>query len=423
MLNSITVVDKLRFLVHMAGTRLNAADIRCGIIIVDYFNTKKGKAWPSYARIAASTNLSRATVARAVAKLHRIGIIDRSGGHKGRSNSYVPAFNLLPLETDVQSAQITSVGPTRTETVVTPSQPRDLNDLNVETTSVSATRPNPSTTPRSNQRRGSSSTLAGRAATAYAAAAGGASSWRISATAREAREEDGSNEFGSFWEAYPKKEGRRAAERAYAGALARGAASKVLCEKAAQYAAAKAHLSNQQYVKMPANWLRDECWLEDPQPPRPKGRLSESGGSPARNHTGKKSKKAARKEKAIREEVKAELKAEQLEKEGARLARIKASRSRKLVEMPAKRENQRLANAAKSLARREAENINPDTQQICGASRNAPVPLEQKAPENPATLPTVEASTKSSLNDTDANKWKTFEEDLDTYRLALGMIA
>jgi hypothetical protein len=187
----------------------------------------------------------------------------------------------------------------------------------------------------------------------------------------------------------------------------------VLCEKAAQYAAAKAHVSNPLYVKMASNWLRDECWLEDPQPPRPKAPRPELGHSTARNGTGKRASKAARrgKEKAVRAAVKAELQAEQQEKELARLARIKASRAHTLAAMPARREKQRVANVAKSLATREAGKINPTARQIGGAA--APAGAVSSAPERqlPAPVPPPPATPAAAL------------DDLDVYRRALGMMA
>ncbi len=76
--------------------------------------------------------------------------------------------------------------------------------------------------------------------------------------------------FEEFWQAYPKKEGRKAALTAYAMALQKeGVTPELLAMKAAQYAEAKA-ANDPKWIKMPQYWLNDECWLEDPQPPKPK---------------------------------------------------------------------------------------------------------------------------------------------------------
>jgi hypothetical protein len=42
----------------------------------------------------------------------------------------------------------------------------------------------------------------------------------------------------------------------------------LLARKAAQYAEAKA-ANDPKWIKMPQYWLNEECWLEDPQPPKP----------------------------------------------------------------------------------------------------------------------------------------------------------
>jgi hypothetical protein len=75
--------------------------------------------------------------------------------------------------------------------------------------------------------------------------------------------------FAEFWGCYPKKEGLTAAQKAYAAALATGVTADVLIAKARQYAVAKAH-HDPKWIKMTATWLKERCWLEDPQPPAPK---------------------------------------------------------------------------------------------------------------------------------------------------------
>jgi hypothetical protein len=59
------------------------------------------------------------------------------------------------------------------------------------------------------------------------------------------------------------------AKQAYSRVVADGIAPDTLIAKARQYAEAKADV-DAKWLKMPANWLKEECWLEDPQPPRPR---------------------------------------------------------------------------------------------------------------------------------------------------------
>jgi hypothetical protein len=83
--------------------------------------------------------------------------------------------------------------------------------------------------------------------------------------------EAASDVFEAWWAEYPRKEGRAAARKVFDAVLSRGDVSvAVLVSKARQYATAKAHIADSKYIKQPANWLKEECWLEDPQPPRAK---------------------------------------------------------------------------------------------------------------------------------------------------------
>jgi Helix-turn-helix domain len=137
---AITSVDKLRFLTRTArDKRLNSTDLRCAIVIANYFNSAKGRAWPSYARLVKDTGASRASVARSVKKLDELGLIYRDRGHTGRSNSYVPAFDAPEMASEAST---------------TPSHGRETTSLTGETTSVSSLRQYPTRTPRSIQRRG-----------------------------------------------------------------------------------------------------------------------------------------------------------------------------------------------------------------------------------------------------------------------------
>ena len=59
------------------------------------------------------------------------------------------------------------------------------------------------------------------------------------------------------------------AKQAYSRIVDAGIAPDTLVAKALQYAEAKADV-DAKWLKMPANWLKEECWREDPQPPRPR---------------------------------------------------------------------------------------------------------------------------------------------------------
>jgi hypothetical protein len=74
-----------------------------------------------------------------------------------------------------------------------------------------------------------------------------------------------SNKFDDFWSVYPRKVGKRDAERAYVRAL-KVATSEEILEGAKRYAADPNRLS--EFTAHPATWLNRGSWADDPLPPR-----------------------------------------------------------------------------------------------------------------------------------------------------------
>ena len=254
----ITLLDKWKFVKQaIADKRLTAGDIRCLVAIADCYNSSKARAWPSYSYISQQTGLSRSAIARSVSKLHALDIIHKVSGGTGRANTYRPAFREPPPEIaspETGDTSVTHETGTKHET-----------SLTEETTPVSRTTPDPShacdTIPL-NPRSISVGDYRGIPADGGAARAGGA--------LRPVGGAPGDDGFEQFWSSYPKREGRALAKRAYSSLVDDGIAPDTLIAKAQQYAEAKADV-DAKWLKMPANWLKEECWLEDPQPPRPRG--------------------------------------------------------------------------------------------------------------------------------------------------------
>ena len=139
--------------------------------------------------------------------------------------------------------------------------------------------PNPSTNPRSNQRRGFSSGAAtagalpdGRAAASDAEGTDGESGVSSSNPTGENETARGhvmaAETFPRFWEAYPKKEHRKSALIAYAETLARGVSPGLLLDAAKRYAASVVYRKSER-IKYANNWLREEVYLDEPEPPKP----------------------------------------------------------------------------------------------------------------------------------------------------------
>jgi hypothetical protein len=86
--------------------------------------------------------------------------------------------------------------------------------------------------------------------------------------------------FEAFWSAYPRREGRRAAERAYSAALNRGADPSDVLRGAMRYAAERDRerdaVQRHRFTAMPATWLNADRWDDHP-PPVPSGSFGSFG--------------------------------------------------------------------------------------------------------------------------------------------------
>jgi len=76
---------------------------------------------------------------------------------------------------------------------------------------------------------------------------------------------DDENYFDSFWEIYPRKQSKPMALKAYEKALKTTPAIIILN---AAYAYAHDPNRDPQFTKLPATWLNQECWNDDPLPAR-----------------------------------------------------------------------------------------------------------------------------------------------------------
>ena len=72
--------------------------------------------------------------------------------------------------------------------------------------------------------------------------------------------------FADFYDAYPRKEKRRTAAKAYAAAIRRTDPTTILA--GAQRFAADPNLPERQYIPHPATWLNGDGWDDDPLPDR-----------------------------------------------------------------------------------------------------------------------------------------------------------
>jgi hypothetical protein len=239
---------KFRLLEKVMGDRrLSEADLRVAYFIIDWFGIDGRRyTFTRHDRLAKYTGLDARTVRRCIAKLVALGyIIIKMRGRWGRASEYLPVF--LPIYGD--KAQSSCSPHMRTS-----QSAHEDKTMSAHEDKAMSTQTLP---PRSaNEGVVVSPADAGLAPDGARPRGVGAAS-------------DGAAPFEAFWAVYPRKEGRAAARKAFDAATARGVSVETLIDGARRYAAAKAH-ADPNWLKFPATWLRDECWLEDPQPPRRK---------------------------------------------------------------------------------------------------------------------------------------------------------
>ena len=73
--------------------------------------------------------------------------------------------------------------------------------------------------------------------------------------------------FSEFYDAFPRREARRSAAKAYAAALKRASAEQI--RAGAERYAAQRQGQDQKFTKLPATWLNSDCWLDQPVQPQP----------------------------------------------------------------------------------------------------------------------------------------------------------
>ncbi len=82
--------------------------------------------------------------------------------------------------------------------------------------------------------------------------------------------------FDEFWQVYPRHEAKRAAQKAWPGAVKRAGGAGPIIIGANRYANDPNRTA--QFTAHPASWLNRDRWLDDPAPPRTNGAVRESVG-------------------------------------------------------------------------------------------------------------------------------------------------
>ncbi len=96
---NLTLLNKWYFVQKVVSDpKLGRCAVACAFHLVDYYNHRLGRAWPSYETLAKLTGSHRRTVIEAVKRLIDLKYFEVEKGNGRRSNYYRPNFALMVKE-------------------------------------------------------------------------------------------------------------------------------------------------------------------------------------------------------------------------------------------------------------------------------------------------------------------------------------
>lgn len=269
------IVPRLEWLSAIArDTSLPCMAARLAIIMIAYINGKTGIAWPSQDTLAKHTGASVDTVRRSLNALVNAGHLVRlAAGGPGRSAQY-----RLAIEASGPSKSATKQNghPCKTAAGILAKLPlASLQDChpnsldtnsNEENSSISSEDEKSEVARRDNlfEEQPKTKIVQGEVI----------ASDRVEKTERAAptrgpANHDGEGDaFEQFWKAYPRREAKGTAAKAFRSAIKAGADPGAIISGARRYAdqrtvAEPDPVTRQRFTKMPATWLRATCWEDE----------------------------------------------------------------------------------------------------------------------------------------------------------------
>ncbi len=203
---------------------LRASASRLAIVLSAFFNRESGDAWPSMDTLADLLGMTRRGVQKLIEALVEAGFLDRDiGGGRKSTNVYALLFPGEKQRTDVHgfdAKQRTGVHPLETETANRRSE-KQRTDVH------------PNLLKEPIEDRESNDSL--------------------------------SEAFKEFWNQYPRKAGKKTAEKAFAKAVTDSASPQDIIAGAMRYAAERDG-QEARFTKHPSTWLNAGCWEDEPAP-------------------------------------------------------------------------------------------------------------------------------------------------------------
>jgi hypothetical protein len=271
----------------IGDARLSRTELAAGIALADLYDAQDQRrvyTWCSNENLAEWIGTTERNVRRATKRLGALDYFTKESGWRGHSSRYFPNWDLLnkrvagDTETEVRGTHVSAKGDAHVRVRGTHVSPHTVQYRSHSVGIVEVTPAADAAAPE------------GAAATAGAPGEKG-----IARNKRDGGSTSagplGPEGFTEFWTVYPKQEGLLAAQSEYKRQLAKGVSPGLLVDAAKRYALAKADV-DPRWLKFPVTWLREQKYLESPQPPKPR---AEKSAAPKRDARGGKRKSTSKK--------------------------------------------------------------------------------------------------------------------------------
>ncbi|RJF86789.1 helix-turn-helix domain-containing protein [Oleomonas cavernae] len=269
-----TLVDVLRYVrAIMCDRSLSALDRRVAFAIVDHVNETRGYAWPSLDQLATWTGANRRNVIRSVNSLEAGQWFAKvtKRGHGG-GTQYHPNWKKGGDKTDFYGAD-------EAVSIVAPAPP--LDDPNSGASATFEGSKGDVQTTFEGAKGGVHATFKGGAGATQSHLSKSPSRdiYEPAAEIIEPSPSKSDDAFLAFWSSYPNQSGEEGAKREFWKLIRSKAATvPILIDAAKAYGQAVAD-REPQFIKAPANWLRDGHWRDQNMPPSSPARLAHATGS------------------------------------------------------------------------------------------------------------------------------------------------
>lgn len=246
----ITLLDKWRLACQALRDPSLSAIAKCVfVLLLETHHSNTDHCSPSIAGMGAKLDRGRDAMFEAVRALEENGWL-RVRRTRGSRSSYIFAWERLPAPAGSHAAPVESGGEIPTTDCT--SEPPTGREIPTPTS-----RENTTLIQRDNKKDISQMVEMGLGLTSSGSQPGPVvrSEIELPSTPEET--------FDQFWHAFPKKEGRAAAQREWSVARAAGAPASLLLVGAQQYAR-KCAGREMKWIASPTNWLRGQRWLDEP---------------------------------------------------------------------------------------------------------------------------------------------------------------